>query len=165
MFVFRRVLSSSGEVAAGNSRTSSSTCPATVVSLSLHWTAQDRSSRQPWGYTGKPFWLLFLSLGFWWSGGGFRLHRGHRPPWPWWQQVVASVLHFLGCPKYALMDLGLKYFAIYCYIWSLLLSLGFPAIPATTGHRDHGGRWWWLSSTCLGLIQILYEGIKSFIKW
>ena len=32
------------------------------------------------------------------------------------------------------------------YLWShasVLRCTGFPAITATTGHLDHGGRWWW----------------------
>ena len=33
----------------------------------------------------------------------------------------------------------------------------FSGETASTGHRDHGGRWWCLSSTYLNVNQIMYS--------
>ena len=45
-----------------------------------------------------------------------------------------------------------------------LVCCVFPATSATTGHRDHGGRWWCLNITCIGAVEIRYIKIKTFFR-
>ena len=90
----------------------------------------------------------------------------HQPPLSWWQVVVVEIWHFKAARSglmglKTLVPFHTRYLEVVLHIYRLWIVSGFRRDQATTGHPIHGGRWWWVSSSYLDVVQTWCQQIET----